>query len=157
MVPEEVHSELWTRKIARASQNVTTAIFIANGNKFSHTQPMGSFISTTQGDHCPTPDDVFAVRRFLLAFVPVELANLILNEANYWPKATWSFEPENPLIVFASDNRWSDAASCCLLTPKLCDLLYGGKVERYKIKTICFKTMSHDQGWCSNGDFSGIM
>ena len=122
---------------------------------------MGSSISTTNSkqDHCPTPDDVFAVRSFLLAFVPVELANLILNEANYWPKATLSFEPKNPLMVFASDNQYGNdnAAFCCLLTPKLCDLLCGGKVEPYRIKTICFKTVSRDQGWCSNGIFSGMM
>ena len=51
------------------------------------TLPMGSFISTTkssQDHHCPTPDDVFAVRSFLLAFVPAELANLILNETCRW-------------------------------------------------------------------------
>ena len=33
LVPEIVHSEVWARKIARVSRNVTTAIFIANSNK----------------------------------------------------------------------------------------------------------------------------
>ena len=61
----------------------------------SLTLTKGSFVSTTnssQDHHCPTPDDVFAVRSFLLAFVPAELANLILNEANYWPKAALNFQ-----------------------------------------------------------------
>ena len=119
---------------------------------------MGSFISTTkctQDHHCPTPEDVFAVRSFLLEFVPAELANLILNEANYWPKATLNFEPENPLVVEASGNQWRNAHACCLVTSKLCDLLYGGKDGPYKIKIICFKIVSHDQGWCSN-NFLGM-
>ena len=120
---------------------------------------MGSVISTTkctQDHHCPTPEDVFAVRRFLLAFVPVELANLILNEANYWPKATLSFEPENPLVVEASIQRRFNAHACCIVTSKLCDLLYGSKDGSYKIKTICFKIVSHDQGWCSF-NYSGMI
>ena len=112
---------------------------------------MGSFISTTKStqDHrYPTPDDVFAVRNFLLAVVPTELANLILNEANYWPKATLSFAPETPLVVSANHgNEWNNASVCCLVTSKLCDLLCS---EPYKIKTICFKIESHDQGWCSS-------
>ena len=118
---------------------------------------MGSFISSTnfsQDDH-PTPDDVFAVRSILLAFVPAELANLILNEANYWPKATLSFEPENPLLLLATHSGTVNAHVCCLVTPKLCDLLCGGGAEPYKIKTICFKIESHDQGWCSS-NFSGM-
>jgi hypothetical protein len=120
---------------------------------------MGSVISlaTKQDHHCPTPEDVFAVRRFLLAFVPVELANLILNEANYWPKATLNVEPEDPLVVAATGHdEWKNAHACCIVTSKLCDLLYGGKDGSYKIKTICFKIVSHDQGWCSF-NFSGMI
>jgi hypothetical protein len=112
---------------------------------------MGSLLSTTTqitDHHCPTPEDVFAVRSSLLTFVPAELANLILNEANYWPKATLSFEPENPLVLF---DRGDNATICCLLTSKLCDLLNGS----YTIKIICFKIVSHDQGWCDANNFSG--
>ena len=126
---------------------------------------MGSFISTTQDQHhhCPTPEDVYAVRSFLLAFVPAELANMILNEANYWPKATLTFEPEDPLEVIASRNQLNNAHACCFVTSKLCDLLYGGKKDddgdddddrSCSIKTISFKIVSHDQGWCSQS-FSG--
>jgi hypothetical protein len=127
----------------------------STGFFLSRSQSMGSFFSTaksiTQDHHCPTPDDVFAVRNFLLAFVPAELANLILNQANYWPKATLSFEPEYPLEVDANDDPSINASSCCLVTPKLCDLLCDGKAEPYyKIKTIRFEIVSHDQGWCSD-------
>ena len=111
---------------------------------------MGSLISTTKrttDHHCPTPEDVFAVRSSLLAFVPAELANLILNEANYWPKVTLSFEPENPLVLFHRD-----ATVCCLVTSKICDLLD----EPYIVKMICFKIVSHDQGWCDENDFPGM-
>jgi hypothetical protein len=121
---------------------------------------MGSIISTgncTQDHHCPTPEDVFAVRSFLLASVPAELANLILNEANYWPKATLSFEPENPLVVEASRDERRNAHACCILTSKLCDLLYGGKDGPCKIKTVCFKIVSHDQGWCTGNNSPGSM
>ncbi|KAF8801164.1 hypothetical protein BYT27DRAFT_7115702 [Phlegmacium glaucopus] len=98
----------------------------------------------------PTLEDVFAVRRSLLAFVPPELANIILDEAGYWPKATWSFKPENPLVISATSSNQNKVTVCCLLSPKLCDL-FNGEV---KIKTIGFKIMSHDQGWCSQINFS---
>ena len=121
---------------------------------------MGSFISTTnntQDHYCPTPEDVFEVRNFLLAYVPAELANLILNEAKYWPKATLSFVPEKTLEVAASRNQSNNAHVCCLVTSKLCDLLYAGEDGSYKIKTICFKIVSRDQGWCSDNNFLGMI
>jgi hypothetical protein len=111
---------------------------------------MGSFISTAErktDHHCPTLEDVFAVRRSLLVFVPVELANLILNEANYWPKATLNFDPEDPLVL--SDR---DATVCCLVTSKIRDLLLNGPYMI--VKMIRFKIVSHDQGWCDENHFS---
>ena len=118
---------------------------------------MGSFISTVKQDpHCPTPGDVFAVRGFLLAFVPAELANLILNEAKYWPKATMIFEPEDPLVIEAS-HQGNNAHVRCLVTSRLCDLLYGSEDGLYKINAVCFKIVSHDQGWCSNVFLGMIM
>ena len=117
-----------------------------------------SFMSTTkhtQDHHCPTPEDVVAVRRSLLAFVPMELANAILNEANYWPKATLNFNPENDWALHAS-GQGNNATDCCLVTPRLCDLLYNGMDGPVRIEAVCFKIVSHDQGWCSQNNFSGI-
>ena len=80
------------------------------------------------------------------------------SKTNYWPKATMSFErSENPLILSATHNGTLNARFCCLLTPKLCDLLSGDEAEPYKIKTICFKIVSHDQGWCSSNFFSSMI
>jgi hypothetical protein len=116
---------------------------------------MGSFISTAEHikeHYCPTSRDVFAVRSFLLAFVPAELANLILNEANYWPKVTMRFEPENPLVIAAN---WDNPTFCCLLSFKVSEVLSDGPST---IKMICFKIISHDQGWCDeNNNFPGMM
>ena len=131
---------------------------MGSSNSTTRSQPLGPSISTTkctQDHHCPTPDDVFTVRSFLLVLVPAELANLILNEANYWPKATLIFKPETPLVVEASSNEQRKAHVCCLVTSKLCDLLCGDKAEPYKIKSVCFKIVSHDQGWCDD-NFPGI-
>jgi hypothetical protein len=111
----------------------------------------------TKDPHCPTPDDVFTVRSTLLAFVPAELANLILNEAKYWPKATWSFKPEEPSALSATLNPQVNAKLCCLLTPKLCDLHTDKDGATAKVKVVCFKIVSHDQGWADQNDFPGII
>ena len=55
------------------------------------------------GDFEPTVDDVFAVRRLLVEFVPAEITNIILDEAQYWARLDFSFhsdeEVSHPKII----------------------------------------------------------
>jgi len=108
---------------------------------------MGSHPSTHT--YNPTVDDVFTIRRLLLRFVPAELANIILDEAHYWPMLACTYLPDPALVVEASSALDTDATKCCLLTPKLGDW-------NKQVKEVCFTIESHDQGWCSQSGFSGL-
>jgi hypothetical protein len=79
----------------------------------------------------------------------MELANLILDEAKYWPKATWDYQPEDSELAVSNN-----ATICCLLTPKLSDLISRGAA---RVKVVCFKILSHDQGWCNRNSFSSMI
>ncbi|KAF8800987.1 hypothetical protein BYT27DRAFT_7148106 [Phlegmacium glaucopus] len=59
-----------------------------------------------------------------------------------------SFKQERPSALSVKRNV------CCLLTPKLCDLFGSGMDSAVKITSICFKIVSHDQGWCNQNNFS---
>ena len=109
-----------------------------------------------KGDYDPTVDDVFTVRRLLLRFVPAELANIILDDAHYWPKLVCTYHPDAELVVKASSALNTNATECCLLTPKLGDWLPQMKDNRVSLKEVCFTIESHDQGWCSQSGFSGL-
>lgn len=88
-----------------------------------------------------------AVRSSLLAFVPMELADLILDEAKYWSKATCSNKQNDCVVVDSKSNQGDNATFCCLLTPKLCDLLYSGVDGVIKMKAVCFNIASFDLHW----------
>ena len=105
--------------------------------------------------HIPTPDDVFTVRRYLLAELPAELANVILNEAHYWPKVAHSLPEGGEWIVRAHDSENFDASVCCVLTPRLNDWIITNGAPSCKVKAVCFTIVSRDQGWASENDFSG--
>jgi len=87
------------------------------------------------------------VRSSLLTFVPAELADLILDEAKYWSKTTWSFKPKDRVVLDSKSNQGDNANFCCLLTPKLCDLLYSGMDGVIKMKAVFFKIASYDLHW----------
>jgi hypothetical protein len=107
---------------------------------------------------------IVAVRSSLLAFVPTELADLILDEAKYWSEARWSFKPKVRMALDSKSNGGDNATFCCLLTPKLCELLYSGMDGVIKMKSVCFKIASYDEllpWYCWNNDsrrnFSGMI
>lgn len=117
--------------------------------------------STTErkSDHCYTPEEILDVRSSLLSFVPTELADLILDEAKYWSKATWSFKPRDRVVLDSKSNEGDNSSFCCLLTPKLCDLLYAGENGVINMKSVCFKIASYDfhRGWRDERNFTGMI
>lgn len=121
-----------------------------------------SSISTSErmSDHSHTPEEILAVRSSLLSFLPTELADLILDEAKYWCKATWSFKPPNDRVVLDSkSNEGDNATFCCLLTPELSDVLYNGVDGVVKVKSVCFKIASYDlhRAWRDERNFTGMI
>jgi hypothetical protein len=112
--------------------------------------------SASNPDHVPTPKDVFAVRGYLLAKVPAELANVILEEASYWPKVSCGLTPEvGDCIVKASSAQGDDASFCCLVSPRLKEWNITNGAPSSRVKEVCFTIVSHDQGWASENDFLG--
>jgi len=105
--------------------------------------------------HVPTPEDLFTVRRYLLAKVPAELANIILDEAFYWPKVSYSLPEGGECIVRARSSENCDASVFCLLTPRLNEWIITNEAPSRKIKAVCFTIVSHDQAWASENDFPG--
>ena len=106
-----------------------------------------------------TPEEILAARSSLLAFVPTELADLILDEAKYWSKATWSFKPRDCVVLDSKSNQRDNATFCCLLTPKLCDLVYSGMDRVIKMKSVCFKIASYDlhRAWRDERNYTGMI
>ena len=87
------------------------------------------------------------MRASLLSFVPTELADLILDEAKYWSKASLSFKPKDQVVLHSKSNEGDNATYCCLLTPKLCDFLDSGVDGEIKMKSVSFKIASYDFHW----------
>ncbi|KDR78101.1 hypothetical protein GALMADRAFT_224488 [Galerina marginata CBS 339.88] len=121
---------------------------------------MGSTLSSVlsssgdpEGDHwhTPTPDDVYEVRQALLAYVPAELANKIIDDAHYWPKVSYSMAVPADEVNQVITQRHGPV--CSLVTPRLSDWI--GLEERVHIKEVYFKVKSHDQGWCDENSSPG--
>ncbi|KAJ7182847.1 hypothetical protein C8R43DRAFT_968254 [Mycena crocata] len=111
---------------------------------------MGSQQSNTDSNESDPPDyypsspnDVFRVRHFLSNILPPELVNVIIDDAEYWPKLL--AEMEYPEVLSASSNRESNAALCCLVTPPFpsSEDLAGP----LRVKRVQFDIVSNDQGW----------
>jgi len=127
---------------------------------------MGNFASKPSSNgvkyHAPTPEaptpkDVFIVRRYLLVKVPAELANIILDEARYWPKLSCRTITSMSSCRFVrATGEKPDASACCLLSPVLGEWMIGNGALSGKIKAVRFTILSHDQGWASEDDFLGI-
>jgi len=67
--------------------------------------------------YVPTQSDVFAVRDFLLDFVPAEVALIIVDLAEYWPQLSATRESlsgPNSLSGVKRDDEW-----CYLVSPPL--------------------------------------
>ena len=117
---------------------------------------MGNFVS--KPDHVPTPEDVFTVRGYLLVYVPAELANVILDEADYWPKVSCRGSPgRGDWVVRAASSRGYDAYFCCLVSPRLKKWIITNGTPSSKVKAVRFTIVSHDQGWATaENDFLGV-
>jgi len=98
----------------------------------------------------PTVEDVYKLRRLLLTRIPAELANIILEYAQYWPKASFSFNAdgkEEDLYILATYSNGNNATACPLVTPRLRDMHPSAVESLARVRKAHFKIESHDQGW----------
>ncbi|KAJ6516901.1 hypothetical protein C8R47DRAFT_1088595 [Mycena vitilis] len=107
-----------------------------------------------QLEYCPScPDDVFQVRRCLLDFLPPELVNTILDEAQYWPRIRCK---SGAVTVHASTNSYHNASSRCLISPAFpTSEALGGSAARLRVKLVEIGILSHDQGWFGSPHIQG--
>lgn len=88
--------------------------------------------------HHPTEQDVFTVRGSLIELLPLELVNVILDDAEYWPMLASTREV--PLGVSSSSGNW-----CYLVTPPIPLPHEHAPIPR--LRRIEFAMSSCDQGW----------
>jgi len=90
-------------------------------------------------DFAPTDNDVYAVRNDFLHFLPLELVDLILETAQYWPCI--SVKRASRLVVAANDHTSNNVAAYYLVTPPI------REKRSMHIKMVKFTLKSCDQGW----------
>jgi len=106
-----------------------------------------------QDDFILEPQDVVAVRSILLLYLPAELANIIIDEARYWPYLVYNFAPASEISVSANDSADYIGVKCCALSEPLpSDQAYDVTM---KIVEVRFWVEAHDQGWCNPGEYTG--
>jgi hypothetical protein len=120
-------------------------------SRTSNHQTMEDISNDADSNYYPSaPDDVFRVRSFLTNFLPPELVNTILDDAQYWPRIR--SRRDRFLLVDASSS-----ALRCLITPPFPPYeALGGPAARLRVKLVTFDIYSNDQGWGGNPQDHGM-
>lgn len=102
--------------------------------------------------HHPSEDEVLCVQRSLTIFVPAELADLIIEHAQYWPRLLSIRKTDPPMTIGASIIYKSDVALTYITTePPIPGSHDSNPRVTRKVRKVVFKILSHDV--CSNGNF----
>jgi len=102
--------------------------------------------------HIPNDFELFTVRSFLLRFLPLELADVILDTAEYWPVV--AEETHTAIDVVSNFTNDNNAGQYCLVTPPVpfkvrdCDVVP-------RLRCVKFKLLSNDQGWGGQSRYQG--
>lgn len=105
-------------------------------------------------EYYPTEEDVHAAHDLLLNFFPVELANIILEQAEYWPMI--GIERDDHIDVPASLNQTLNTSLCYLFTPPILEDIADATEGIRKIRKVMFEVTSHDQGWGGDDGLTGL-
>ncbi|KAG7090462.1 hypothetical protein E1B28_009578 [Marasmius oreades] len=97
-------------------------------------------------DFSPSENDVVQVRFVLLNFLPRELVDIIIDEAEYWCRACIG-ERNEKLKILACPYNQHDARLCYLLTQPIPGNDNLEERRPRKVRKVVFNTKSHDQGW----------
>lgn len=117
------------------------------GARFSH------WVEELHSDqyHPSSENEVLHAQQTLMNFVPVELADLIIDYAQYWPRLA-NFRESNPPVridsTSSSGGVLNDAYQFYVVTegPTSGWSDSNRKVVR-KVRKVVFRIWSHDQGW----------
>ncbi|KAG5295214.1 hypothetical protein I7I48_12016 [Histoplasma ohiense] len=98
--------------------------------------------------YSPSPADVGEVRALLKSThpaLPTEIADIILNFADYSVKDVVTF---NPSDVYRLSSRGPGVCGLILKGPQIRELKqYGLELRDLRLKSVRFEIASHDQGW----------
>jgi hypothetical protein len=95
----------------------------------------------------PSVDDVFVVRHDLNRFVPLELADMILENAMYWPKVSASRTERKAVVAWYGTSK-SNTAVYYVVTPPISyrDIQNG----QIRVRKVRFSLESHGRIWLGN-------
>ncbi|KAF8650933.1 hypothetical protein AX16_005031 [Volvariella volvacea WC 439] len=97
--------------------------------------------------YIPSEQHVKSVRYLLQYFLPLELVDLIIEDAEYWPRL--HSERSERITVAAADEIPSlKSVWCYLVSPPVPDPIQA--LGESKTRRIEFKVQSHDQGWATH-------
>jgi len=110
-----------------------------------------AFIEESEPTHTghPIEDDVTSVRDLFQTYLPLELINLILDFAEYWPCIRC--DSNRKADVVAPSVGGSEATWLYLMSPPIPEP--DGKHR--KIRRVIFQTESRDQGWVNDPQIRG--
>lgn len=95
--------------------------------------------------HVPTESDVEHVRETLLEHLPLEIVDLILHDAEYWPVLICHTESTPVRSISATHYSHFIANYCYFITPRIPEQgLSGGR--HLKIEKVVYRLKSRDQG-----------
>ncbi|PGH07969.1 hypothetical protein GX51_01409 [Blastomyces parvus] len=98
--------------------------------------------------YSPSPADVGQVRAMLKSTrpaLPTEIADIVLDFADYSVKDLLTFNPEAPYRIAS---RGPGVYGLLLKGPQIRELKQsGGELRDLRIKAVRFEIASHDQGW----------
>ena len=104
--------------------------------------------------HTPTERDVFDAKKTLTDYLPLELANIILDDAEYWPVLICHNESTPARSVAAMSFPHHIASYCYFISPKIPETS-GLDGSQFKVKRILFRICSRDQGWGGDPGLEG--
>jgi hypothetical protein len=121
-------------------------------SSFGSDSSMSPEVSALSPGYHPTCDAVFRVRFYFLQFLPLELVDVIICHAQYYPRI--HSHRSQPLVAAASNfsQPANNARWCYLITPPIPNNLDGSRtdtrlMESLKVRKVRFWVKGCDQGW----------
>ena len=111
--------------------------------------------------HPSSENEVLHLQRILMNFVPAELADLIIDYTQYWPRlASWR-EANPPLTIDSTSDFGSvlnpDGHQFYLITdPPIPRWRESDLKAARKVRKVVFRIWSHDQGWGGDNGLVGL-
>lgn len=102
-----------------------------------------------------TPQDIARVQRILLNSVPTELADAILDMAEYWPYVDAS-RNDFSTSYSALDGPDQNAQWCYMVSPKIPSIEKNGNRVPTTVKKVKFTIKAYESAWGKPAEAAGM-